>query len=131
MSKINIWDNFSFTVRKGKSVLSYLDEQQKYLASTTKGILHLDTTTFTTSENEMAFRVHVRAESLGNYGVEILTIIEKNPDEYFPVNIMSPYKDEVIKAEEKDFLNEIESFLLSSKIKRKIESLYQQAKENK
>lgn len=130
---INIWEGFNFIERKGKSSLKYLEEQKNSFLSKTQGVIELDIESKNSSDFQtMTYDVYIVSNTLGGYRKKIISIIESERANYFPVTIMSPgLTDKVISfVEEKDFLDKLEEMLLVSTIKRTIENLYIQSKEN-
>ncbi len=130
---INIWEGFNFTERKGKSSLKYLEEQKNSFISKTQGVMKLEIETTNSSDYQtLTYDVYIVSNTLGGYRKKIITIIESDRVNYFPVTIMSQgLTGKVLSfVEEKDFLDKLEEMLLVSTIKRTIENLYIQSKEN-
>jgi len=132
-STINIWENFNFKERVGKSAYDYLVEQNNSFISKTRGVLKLEVESKNSTDYQtMTYDLYVVSKSLGGYRKKIITVIESDSINYFPVTVMSEnLTDKVLSyVEEKDFLDKISELLLVSTIKRTIENLYQQSKEN-
>lgn len=130
---INIWEGFNFVERKGKSSLMYLEEQKNSFISKTQGVIKLEIESKNSSDYQtLTYDVYIVSNTLGGYRKKIITIIESDRVNYFPVTIMSPGLTGKVMSfvEEKDFLEKLEEMLLISTIKRTIENLYIQSKEN-
>lgn len=130
---INIWEGFNFVERKGKSSLKYLEEQKNSFLSKTQGVIELVIESLNSPDYQtMSYDVYIVSNTLGGYRKKIITIIESDRVNYFPVTIMSPGLTGKVMSfvEEKDFLEKLEEMLLVSTIKRTIENLYIQSKEN-
>ncbi len=133
MEKVNIWENFNFSEKKGKSSLDYLVEIESQLISKTGGILKLEIESMNSSRDQFTHwsgnilnNVYIVSNTLGGYRKKIITVIENN-DSYFPVSITSDYTEIILQSEEKDFLDNLEQMLLVPEIKRTIENLYHQS----
>lgn len=129
----NIWENFNFSERNGKSAYDYLVGLKDSFIAKTGGVLSLDVEANSSSDYQsMNYRLFIVCENLGNYRKQILAVKEDNSS-YFPVTIMSHgLTDRVFSfVEENDFLNKIEEMITTSSIKRTIENLYSQSIENK
>ncbi len=130
---MNIWENFNFKDRKGKSAYDYLKSQQTSFISKSGGVLSIEIESKdSTDYQSLTYDLYVISESLGGYRKKILSVIEGNKTDYFPVTIISDLNDKVSSfVDENDFLYKIEEMLTTPSIKRTIENLYQQSRENK
>jgi hypothetical protein len=128
--KINIWEQYNFNKKNFKSSFDYLKEQQNSFISKTKGILTLEVESKNSNDYQsMSYSLYVVCPKLGGYRKEILSVLETNLTDGYPVTIMSMgLTDKVFSfVEEKDFLDKIEEMLSIPTIRKTIENLYNQS----
>jgi hypothetical protein len=126
----NIWDNFNFSEKLTKSAYDYLLEQKSGIIAATRGELLMEVETYSDQSSIITHVLYVVAPNLGNYRKQIVKVLEFEKMTMFPVDIIAEeitYK----KVKEEDFLNKISEMLLEPTVKRGIENLYSQSKENK
>mgnify|MGYP006185221319 FL=1 len=133
MSEINIWDKIDFKSDK-KKVLDYLNEQTKYLESSTSEILKMQVENVTAyleqEPNKLVqlYMLYILSENLGNFRTKLITIIQDNSGPEFPVEIYShvdekKYKDVL----EENFLNTLNNILSTPSVQNVIINLYKQS----
>ena len=130
--KINIWEQYNFNKKNYKSSYDYLKELNNSFISKTKGILTLEVESKNSTDYQsISYSLYVVCPELGNYRKEILSVLEKNLTDGYPVTIMSTgLTDKVFSfVEEKDFLDKVEEMLSIPTIKKTIENLYKQSTE--
>jgi hypothetical protein len=129
----NIWESFNFKERQGKSVYDYLKEQESSFIAKTKGVLILNIDSRNVTDfSHMMYDVYVVSKILGNYRKRILTIMEGDMINSFPVTIMAEHLTDktLTVVNEKEFLSKLEEMLLVPTIKKTIENLYAQSAEH-
>lgn len=133
MSDINIWDKIDFKSDK-KKVLDYLNEQTKYLESSTAEILKMQVENVSAYlEQEptklvQLYMLYILSENLGNFRTKLITIIQDNSGPEFPVEIYSHVDDKKYKSVlEENFLNTLNDILSTPSVQNVIINLYKQS----
>lgn len=133
----NVWDKFSFSDKKQKSALDYLNEFKTGLTQKTNGELNLDVegvdAYIDTEPPRLAaiYMLYVVAPNLGNFRRKILTVAEYSESGRFPVDIVNHFIDnkKISAVEEENFKKTIDEILSSKIVRNSIENLYQQSVE--
>ncbi len=133
----NIWEKFSFEETPQKSALDYLSEFKEGLVEQTGGELILQTEAVDAIVDgpqpmpAAVYKLFVVAPKLGHYRRKILTVVEYSEKGRFPVDIANHFSNETkINVIEENFIDTINSILISPIVKGSIENLYQQSKQN-
>lgn len=133
MSDINIWDKIDFKSDK-KKVLDYLNEQSKYLESSTSEILKMQVENVTAYLEQEPIKLvqlyilYILSENLGNFRTKLITIIQDNSGPEFPVEVYSHVDDKKYKdVVEENFLKTLNGVLSTPSVQNVIINLYKQS----
>ncbi|WP_353103006.1 hypothetical protein [Myroides odoratus] len=133
MSDINIWNKIDFQSDK-KKVLDYLNEQSKYLETSTSRILKMQVENVTAYIEEDSIKLvqlyilYIVSENLGGFRTKLITIVQNNSGPEFPVEVYSHVDDEKCQnVEENSFLNTLNEMLSTPSVQNVIVNLYKQS----
>lgn len=131
---MNIWKNFNFVTKKGKSSYDIMLEQESSFIAKSRGVLTMEYTTcqsFTNEGGKLVYNLYIVSKALGGFRRNILSVTEESDTSYYPVTIKTPYTDDTFTAtDEKDFIDKVKKTISLGPVKKSIESLYHLSKEN-
>lgn len=133
MEDKNIWENIDFK-SNNKRVLDYLNEQAKFLKTSTSGILKMNVENVISYLDEepiklvQLYKLYVVSENLGNFRTKLLTLIQNNTGPEFPIEIFSHVENKKYPdVNEINFLDTLNEILSTSSVQNVIINLYKQS----